>query len=280
MTEDEWVLSPPGDAVDTFLVFMWRVVKMAYSGVLSSSVTNGLNATVTQKLETHIEAQLAQQPESAAHVNRVRTLFSSGSDESLRNGLIIIASISAFESCLEDFCKGVLTLDPTVIDDKHTDLIKAKYTLRQFLSASDEDRRDVIYQSIENNVGKSSGVGRYEHILGYLDLSEEVPSPIKDAIYKAQVVRHVWAHRAGIADKEFVDKASHLGFNEGDEVAIALTDLSEYLNALLLYVMIVSNRHRALFGLGPLPFRGDQAPNSAVVNAYSAMYSPSASSES
>ncbi len=258
MTEDEWAATPPADAVATFVIFIMKVFKLTVGGILISAATRGFNATMTEKLNPLAEAQLAEKPELAAHVAKVRGLFDSRHDDSLRNGLIIIALVSAFEACFEDFCKGVMQMDPSVLDDK--DLPKPKYTMTQFLSTSEENKRDVIYESIENAVGKSNGIDRYENILKFLNLSEHVPDPIKDTFYKAQVIRHVWAHRAGIADKKFVTKAPHLGFNEGDLVAVTIEDLSQYLVTILSYALILTNRHRALFGFDPIPLSATQFP--------------------
>lgn len=271
MTEEEWGASLPAGAVVTFVLFMVSVVKLTAGGLVNAA-THDFNAAITEKLEPNIEAQLAEKPELAPHVDRVRGAFDSAFDAALRNGLIVIASVSAFEACFEDFCKGLLQMDPSVIDDK--DLPKPKFTMAQFLSTSEEDKRDVVYESIENAVGKGNGINRCEGILKYFNLSEAVPLPIKDAFYNAQVVRHVWAHRAGVADKKFLAKAPHLGFNQGDVVSVTMADLTEYLLAVLSYALILINRHRASFGFDPYPLPADAAPDSAVANAFRAVYPP------
>jgi hypothetical protein len=270
MSEDEWGATPSAGAVVTFVIFMVRVAKLAAGGIFISNATRDFNATMAKRLDPLALAQVAERPELANHVDKVRGMFDSNQDEALQNGLILIAAVSAFEACFEDFCKGMLQTNPSVIEDK--ELPKPKYTMAQFLSASEEDKRDVVYQSIEASVGKSNGIGRCEGILKFFDLSEAVPQPIKDAFYSAQVIRHVWAHRTGIADKQFVRKAPHLGFKQDELVAVNLSDLSEYLMAILAYAMILINRHRALFGFDPYPLPMDSAPNSAVVNAFSTVY--------
>ncbi|MCW2555370.1 MAG: hypothetical protein JWR78_5151, partial [Mycobacterium sp.] len=165
MTEEEWGTTAPAGAVVRFVLFMVRVVKLTAGGIFISAATHDFNATMTKRLDPLAEAQLADKPELAPHVDQVRAVFDSGHDEALRNGLIIIAAVSAFEACFEDFCKGMLQMNPSVIEDK--DLPKPKFTMTQFLSTSDEDKRDVVYQSIEASVGKGNGIGRCENILKF-----------------------------------------------------------------------------------------------------------------
>lgn len=248
--EEEWAATPTADALVTFILFMMSVVKFTVSSILNSGSVDGFNRWVTEQLEPLIQAKLAEQPELAAHTDRVRALFDSDRDESLRNGLIVIASMRAFEACFEDFCKGMLQTDPSLIDGQNLD--KLKVPLTRFLSATADEKQDVVYESIENSVGKGNGIDRYEDILGFLRLSESVPKPIKDAFYKLQVVRHVWAHRAGVADAKFIRQAPHLGIAQGELVAVTREDLTEYLTVVLTYVLILMNRHRAVFGLDPI----------------------------
>lgn len=272
MTEDEWGATPSAGAVVTFVLFMMRVVKLAAGGIFISNATRQFNEIMTDRLDPLTIAKAAEHPELAPHIAEVRGMFDSDKDEALQNGLILIAAVSAFEACFEDFCKGMLQTNPSIIEDK--DLPKPKFTMAQFLSTSEEDKRDVVYQSIEASVGKGNGIGRCEAILKFFDLSEAVPDPIRDAFYSAQVIRHVWAHRVGVADKQFTQKASHLGFEQGDLVAVNMSDLSEYLIAILAYGMILINRHRALFGFDPYPLPAESAPNSAVVKAFCTVYPP------
>lgn len=272
--EEEWAATPTADALVTFILFMMSVVKFTVSSILNSGSVDGFNRWVTEQLEPLIQAKLAEQPELAAHTDRVRALFDSDRDESLRNGLIVIASMRAFEACFEDFCKGMLQTDPSLIDGQNLD--KLKVPLTRFLSATADEKQDVVYESIENSVGKGNGIDRYEDILGFLRLSESVPKPIKDAFYKLQVVRHVWAHRAGVADAKFIRQAPHLGIAQGELVAVTREDLTEYLTVVLTYVLILMNRHRAVFGLDPILVGADDNPDSPVVSAFRTVYPPSA----
>ena len=128
-----------------------------------------------------------------------------------------------------------------------------------------------------------SGVDRFEAVLELLNLSEQVPKPITDEFYKAQMVRKVWAHNAGIADAKFVRQAAHLGFKQGDLVAITTEQLFDYLGAILVYTWIIMNRHRALHRLDPMPLGDDPMPalkvSSPLKDAYESLYPPMQHSE-
>jgi hypothetical protein len=267
MTDEEWLDTPPAQAMVTFMFFMMSIMMVTIGSFVGGMVTKFLNWAMNKSLEEKLSQM---PPEVQAKAAQIRSLFDSNRDDALRNGLIIIASWSAFEAHFEDFCKGVLEMNPNILDGK--DIRKLKVSLSQAL-ASDAERLDMIYESIEDHIGKVAGVSRCEEILKFMDLSGNVPKAIKDEFYNSQVVRHVWAHRAGVADAKFVSQAAHLGFNQGELVAVTTQQLSNYLTAVLMYAMIIVNRHRALYDLEPFSV-DDKADynNSALVEGYRDLY--------
>jgi len=54
------------------------------------------------------------------------------------------------------------------------------------------------------------GVGQFESVMKPLGLDGPVPSPVSDSLFKMQQVRHVYAHRAGVADSVFVERCGTL----------------------------------------------------------------------
>lgn len=166
-----------------------------------------------------------------------------------RYGLIIVAIWSAFESSFDDFVKALIVERPETLRDKDISRIKVPITQ---LFADGEDKAEVVLDGIKDAVGKGAGVSRCEAILKYLDLSGPVPQEIKDQVYHCQMIRHVWAHRAGVADPQFVQKAKRLGFSEGDLVAVDTQQLIDSLSAVVFYAMIIMNRHRQLHALEPV----------------------------
>jgi hypothetical protein len=93
------------------------------------------------------------------------------------------------------------------------------------------------------------------------------------------MVRHVWAHRAGIADAKFIRQAAHLGYGQGDLVATTNEQLQAYLSAVLLYAMIIIKRHRAVFGLDPMSIDKVENDSSGLADAFRSLYPPNQDAE-
>ena len=192
--------------------------------------------------------------------------FDPDRDEALLHALLVIASWGAFEACVADFTIGMLKDNPHLLEE--VDVLKKKMSVSDYLKPEHE-KFEVIYKAIEESVG--GGVDGYEEIFKILDLSDAVPQVIKDNIYQAQMVRNVWAHKAGIADSTFIRQAAHLGFNKGDLVAITAHQMGDYVSAILVYGQIIASRHRISCGLGAMPL-GKNVKDSAYKDAYLTIY--------
>ncbi|ORW91279.1 hypothetical protein AWB92_19065 [Mycobacterium sp. IEC1808] len=257
MTEEEWNQTPAAQAVLTYTNFMMSVVMNIIGGALGGLVTKGLSWLAKKKAES-----------AGATPERISSVLDPLREDSLRNALVLIASWSAFEACIEDFCKGVLQADMSIVGNERFEKIKIPVAE---LVAPQEEMLDNVYQAMDVHVGRKAGTNRFEELLGLLGLGGQIAKEIKSSFYAAQMVRNVWAHKAGIADRKFVSEAPHLGYVQGDLVSITFDQVNEYVTAILVYAQIVMNRHRAKCGLGPAPMGGD-GPNHPLIDAYLGMY--------
>lgn len=255
MTEDEWRATAAAQAAQVFAGFIVSVVMNILGGGVGGLLTKIVSAYAEKKI---------QQPRLGAFT----ATFDADREEAIRNASFVIASWSAFEAYIEDFCKGVLKVDPSIIGND--DFKKIKIPIGELLAPEDE-KLDTIYQAMQDFVGKAAGNTRFNQLLGLLGLDGEVPDLIKDEIYAAYMVRNVWAHKAGVADLKFVKQAPQLGYVQGELVSLTLDQLTNYVYAISAYAMIVVNRHRATHGLGPMPW--DDAPSVGPIrDAYLDMY--------
>jgi hypothetical protein len=258
MTEEEWRETAAAQAVLTFVCFMMSVMMNTIGGVVGGLLTKGLSWLAKKKAEE----------DGAAKPELLTSFYNPDRDEALRTALIVVAAWSAFEACIEDFCKGVLQANMAIIGNP--DFEKIKIPVGELLAPEDE-KLDNVYQAMQDSVGKSQGVNRFEGLLKLVGLNGQVPKVIKEGFFAAQMVRNVWAHKAGTADLKFVRQAPHLGYTQGELVSITTEQLTDYLTAILAYAAIITNRHRAEHGLGPMPIGDDMRPT-PILDAYRGMY--------
>lgn len=260
MTEEEWRETAAAQAVLTFAFFMSSVLMNIIGGTVGGLVVKGLSWLV----------KAASQQEGQPTPDALASALNPERDEALRNGLLVIAAWSAFEACIEDFCKGILQADVSIVGTKEFGRVKVPVSE---LLAPEDERLDTVFQAMQDFVGKRAGITEFEGLLTLLGLGGDVPDVISRAIYAANMVRNVWAHRGGTADLKFTKKAAHLGYTQGQLVAVTQDQLTEYVSAIMSYAMIILNRHRAQYGLSPMPLSED-GQNNPIKDAYRAMYAP------
>jgi hypothetical protein len=256
VTEDEWEQTPPGQAIIGFVKFMFSsimVVLAAESGQWAPALLGWL---APRRLD-------------ARGKKYWNLYFDRAHQAGLRKGLALVGCWSALETCAEDFTKAIMETNPAALDQK---TIGSK-TLQVSDFGSEEDR-DEAYKAIATRLNrKLPGVGRYEQLFALMNLPADVPVPdiVKSTVAESQAVRNVWAHNAGHADAKFIEQARGLGFQVGQLVDIDWQKATTHISALMTYGMIVANRHRKGFGIGPMPMEGNPA-DTPIGRAYVAMY--------
>lgn len=248
MTQDEWLETSAADAITNFLAVMMGTLASATGGALGGIVTKIGTSFLTFLIDEGKAKRGDTSPDDKL-TQKLRQQLDPDREDPRRNGLTIVAIWSAFESSFDDFVKALIMERPETLMGKDISRIKVPITQ---LFTDGEEKAEVVLDGIKDAVGKGAGVSRCEAILKYVDLSGPVPKEIKDTVYHSQMIRHIWAHRAGIADAQFVQKAKQLGFSDGELVAVDTQQLVNYLSAVVMYATIIMNRHRQLHGLEPL----------------------------
>ncbi|MFD7084069.1 hypothetical protein [Streptomyces sp. NPDC059918] len=154
----------------------------------------------------------------------------------------IMGEWGALECLIEDLVEGWVQFKPEVLEGSA--FSRVRVPLASFLHLSEGERARLLVSEVQRDlkVDLTSGATKFERILDAIGLGGPVDPRVRDALYEAQNVRNVWAHRGGIADKRLVESCPTLGLNEGGKVNIGIRDFSRYRDALWVYSATVLNR--------------------------------------
>lgn len=236
MDEAEYVASPPGLAYKSFHEFMERILQLTNLAKSSIGMSGGLMKFLLRAFNKEKSA------EQIAQIERI-------AEDPLIHSMAIMAAWGAFDAFIDDFCKGVMIADPSILDDKD---IKGKSVKVSDLLAPPEVKLELVYRAIKSSIDTRKIEERVEQTLAVLDLTAPpTHQSITDAFVDSYRIRNVWAHSAGRADAKFVKEAQRLSFNVGDEVALNLEDTTHYLGAILYYGLAINNRLRLKYKLEP-----------------------------
>jgi hypothetical protein len=94
-------------------------------------------------------------------------------------------------------------------------------------------------------------VGRFEEPLKVLGLGGFIDDTVRDAIFRLSQVRNVLVHRAGVADRRFIEQAVFATAKIGHEIPLTRKELSLYVLAIFLYVAEVGSRIHTKLALPP-----------------------------
>ncbi|MBS4104178.1 hypothetical protein [Tsukamurella paurometabola] len=152
----------------------------------------------------------------------------------------------AFERFIEDVFVAMVVDSPEVLEGNW--FAKLKLPLRIALSQGEERARAILLEVARTTGADSkSGVNQFENVLDYVGLDGATPKNVSDAVYRAQQIRHVWAHRGGVADAQFVSKCPDRA-SVGDKLMIDIAEFLTYMHGLHMYGWVIVNRHLVKIG--------------------------------
>ncbi|WP_264026818.1 hypothetical protein [Mycolicibacterium insubricum] len=147
----------------------------------------------------------------------------------------------AFERFVEDTFTALIVAQPELLEGER--FARIKLSMRAALASGEERAQAVLYEITRNTSGpKKLGVNQFEDLLDHLSLSGEVPENVKDSVFAAQQVRHVWAHRGGVADAQFVGRYPTRA-QVGEKLMIDISEFSRYMHGLHMYGLVIVNRY-------------------------------------
>lgn len=92
------------------------------------------------------------------------------------------------------------------------------------------------------------GVGQFESLLEAVGLGGGVDQKVREGVFYLQQYRHLLVHRGGVADKQFTENCSALGFSVGDKVVVTQALYWELWVASQSYALTLRNRCRVADG--------------------------------
>ena len=154
----------------------------------------------------------------------------------------------ALESFVEDIFVAMLEAEPALLSSEAFRKIRIPASV--IAPGMERERYRVVLTEATRlaNADLGSGVGRFDRLLAMVGLDGAVPRPIRDAIYNAQQVRNVWAHRGGVADPRFLEKCPGWQYVEGDRVDLAPDRFLLLMHGVHMYGLVIVNRYRVHFG--------------------------------
>ena len=264
MTPEQYDAAAPCAATRSFVKFMLSAMMIVLGSELGGVVTNLLGRLA--------ELRAKRTPDDEKLADAV-SMFDKDHQAGMRKGLMVIGAWSAFEAWVEDFTKGLMQTDPNRFCGKSFGSLTVNPE-----QLTTDDGRDEVWDAIERRLERNLyGIDRYEHLFATLDLSGDVLDgsavDIKPSFLNAFAIRNVWAHNAGYADLKFVERSTGLGFAVGQLVDPKYDEPFQLcISALIMYPMIVANRHRETNGIAPMPLTGKPL-DTPLGQAYSARYS-------
>jgi hypothetical protein len=161
--------------------------------------------------------------------------------------------LGAFECFVEDLFTATLEAQPELLTSDA--FAKVKLPVAMMVGGEQRDRLQAVLSEVTraSSSDLAQGVSKFERVLAPVGLGGIVPKLIRDAIYEAQQIRNVWAHRGGMADERFVKRCPHLGFDVGETVSLDAPTFLHLMHGLHMYAKVILNRAHDKLGVGRSP---------------------------
>ena len=161
---------------------------------------------------------------------------------------------SALEALVEDVAVAWLIAKPDTL--QRSEFAKIRVPIAEFQLLSIEDQMSYLIAEVQRDLRteQRSGVARFERLLDAIGMGGSTPKEVGKAIYEAQQVRNVIAHRGGAADRRLVEACPWLGLKPGQPLAVSHKKFVYYLRAIHIYVVELINRFRAFEGMKPITY--------------------------
>lgn len=169
-------------------------------------------------------------------------------------GLAAIRLWAIVESAVDDLVVDLLLKRPET--RQAPGLQKLKGPLVPFLASSPQEQAEYLAELLKQEVRASlhSGAGRFEAVLGMIELGGAVSSEVRRLLLELSEIRHVLVHRRGVADAKLVkDRCPWLRFKIGEVVTVGASDFRSYCMACDWYILELDRRLCAMYGRSRLP---------------------------
>jgi hypothetical protein len=160
----------------------------------------------------------------------------------LLTGHSLVGLWGALEASFDDFLFVRLLTAPSFL--RNPECIRFKVSALDLLSDSLEKRTRLVLHEITRNLGAEfkKGIARFEEPLNCVGLGGDVEPGIRKVILEMQQLRHIWAHRGGVADDRFKETCPWVKVEVGERAKIHPETFADYSLVALAYFTAITNR--------------------------------------
>ncbi len=134
---------------------------------------------------------------------------------------------------------------------KDKDLIYSlKGPLLEFATAPPERQADFLTERLKDAVkaGLQPGVGRFEAMLDPIGLGGGIGSDVRRVLFELNQVRNAIVHKAGIADRRFIENCPWLNLNLDKPIKVNAEDFHLYTTSAYYYAVEIRLRTENFWG--------------------------------
>ena len=246
----EWATQPLGDFLK-YITQLAEVVDLSTAGIQAlksipviEGILDELSAS-EEKLKT---------PHEQASREKSRRLAKLAHRESSTGFPLIHAQATvslwgALEDLIRTFVASWLRQVPAVLVNPPLSTIKVE--VGDYEKLSPEEKGLFLADALDREVRGplAHGVTRFEALLKPLGLSGSVPDSLKKDIFELGQVRHLIAHRRGIADRKLMNACPWLNITLGSPFVVSHADFARYYGAVHDYALELTFRIAEHFGV-------------------------------
>ncbi|OFW10685.1 MAG: hypothetical protein A3H27_11320 [Acidobacteria bacterium RIFCSPLOWO2_02_FULL_59_13] len=206
-------------------------------------------------LESH--GALADMPDAKTRLVRAQRLSELAQRECLTGFPLIYAQATvtlwgALEDLIRTFVAKWLQEVPAILLNPPLSTLKVR--LGEYENLSPEEKGVFLADALDRatNGALKQGVTRFEALLEPLSLSGTVPDDVRTDIFELGQVRHVIAHRRGIADRKLLEACPWLTVSHGSPLDVSHRDFARYYGAAMSYVRELVVRVYEHFGVSDM----------------------------
>ena len=159
---------------------------------------------------------------------------------------------SILEALVSDVATALLIAEPEIFEHEVFQKIRAPVVAYERLSSA--ERTAFLIREVQRSVGADlkRGLGRFEALLNAVALGGGVDKDISDCMFELSQTRNLIAHKASVADAQFISACPHLGLSTGERLFIDHARYEWYLDGAFSYVATLLNRARSRAGQASL----------------------------
>lgn len=255
----KWV-SPPFDRCLAYVQESDRLLSLCMQGLQNLTTIPRLLEAVAPFDSNLDKASAAEVFQQRLDDTKKRAAFALAEIESGFPALhahAVVAQWGALDALVSDLVVAWLLNDSQALRSERVGRIKLPLAVYESLDR--EGRMSLLAQEINRSINADLklGIGKFESLLEVIGLAGAVDDATRRDLLEVSEVRNLLVHRAGVADRRFVETCPWLKAEIGTELRVSHADYGRYCGAMQAYILCLINRARVHFGIPP--YSGDES---------------------